>query len=312
MKTLLAFVALFFALNAQAVLPLPLEKAGIALSSFTGSNEYRLGDEWGKKPVNAADLDKAPASFRRAALATARVGGGTSFYLGKFNGRLVMATNHHVMPDASGCSFSRVRFPLLNVVASCESFLGSWDEIDLTLFTIRAANAADEAKLQGVAGNFRFNDDIQKGEKLLTAGFGVAENPTGVLMLNQDSDCYVFSPNAEYRLMADPDQLNPGTYRAWSFAIGCDVSHGDSGSAIVDRANGNVVGIIWTGRIPKSAAAQTTRYLNDIFQKQDAAIWEELSYAVPAKKMGEVLTRVTESNELAPDARATVKAVLGL
>jgi hypothetical protein len=275
---------------AYAVLPAP--KTGIGLMGFVATDDYRLGDEWGKHPVTTADLSKASPVLRRTALATAHVGGATGFYLGKFNGQHVMATNHHVYESAGACG--RVHFPLLGVSASCDQFLGSWDEIDLALFTVKV-NPADEAKLKEVAGNFRFNDDIREGEKILTVGFGVAGNPMSNLMANQDSDCYVFSKDGEYRLMADPDQWNPGNYRAWSFALGCDVSHGDSGSAIIDRDNGNVIGIIWTGRIPKSETVQSSANLSAIFQKQDPTIWEELSYAVPAKKMGEYLNRLLES-----------------
>ena len=311
MKFFVLLLAGFFSVSAHAILPAPVavQKTGLGFAT-AGTDDYRLGDEWGKKPVKVEDLAKASPAFRRAATATARVGGGTSFYLGKFNGQHVMATNHHVMPESSNCTWSRVRFPLLNVVGACDKYLGTWDEIDLTLFTVRLENPADEAKLAPAAANFQFREDIKQGERLMTIGFGVAGNPTGLLMANQDSDCYVFSKDAEYRLMADPDQFNPGTYRAWSFAIGCDVSHGDSGSAIVDRETGKVIGIIWTGRIPKSASAQSSRFLSEIFTSQSETIWQELSYAVPARKMAEVLTRATEGS-MPEETRALIRAVLG-
>lgn len=296
MQKLLAFSTVFlvfFTASAHANLPGPQTKTGIGLMAQTfGTDDYRLGDEWGKRQVRPEDLAQASPAFQRAAQATAKVGGATGFYLGKFNGQHVMATNHHVYESARSCG--TVRFPLLNVTANCDQFIGSFPEIDLALFTVRVS-ATDEAKLLGVAGNFRFHEDIKMGEKVLTVGFGVAGNPGGALMANQDSDCIVFSKDAEYRLMADPDQWNPGSYRAWSFALGCDVSHGDSGSAIVDRDSGNVIGIIWTGRIPKSDNARKSSFLKSIYQSRDNAIWDELSYAVPAKKMGEFLGRLVES-----------------
>ncbi len=274
--------------------PSTYEKSGIGLAAFSGTDSYRLGDEWGKKAVTQADLANATPAFRRAALATANLGGGTSFYLGKFNGAHVMATNHHVMPSDS-CRSRTARFRLLGVNAACESFLGTWPEIDLTLFTVRL-NASDEVKLAPVAGNFRLHNDVSAGQKLLTIGFGTAGNPTGALMANQDSDCYVFSETGEYRQMADPDQFNPGSYRAWSFALGCDCSHGDSGSAIVDRESGQVVGIIWTGRIPKAREMQSSANLSKLFEEKQEAVWNQLTYAVPAKKIGELLQRLTESS----------------
>lgn len=263
----------------------PEPKTGIGLLEANGTDDYRLGDTWGKVPVT--DVSRESPAFRRAALATAKVGGATGFFLGKFEGVYVMATNHHVYPRS--CVGSRVKFPLLNVEATCEQFYGSWPEIDLALFAVRFNNAADANKMMEVAANFQFHEDVQLGQRLLTIGFGVAGNSMRQEMANQDSDCYVFSGTGEYRLMADPDDYNPGSYRAWSFANGCDVSHGDSGSAMVDRASGKVVGIIWTGKIPKNENVQNSSYLDRLFSAQTQEIWTELSYAVPAKKMGDFL-----------------------
>jgi S1-C subfamily serine protease len=309
MKKLALLMALISA-NAFAYLPAP-KKTGIGLSSIfvTGTDEYRLGDEWGKKPVTDEVLQAASAAFKRGALATAQTGGATGFYLGKFAGQHIMATNHHVFEQASQCLGRRITFPLLEISVTCQQFLGSWPEVDLALFAVRV-NPADEAKLAPVAANFEFQHPIQSGEKLLTIGFGVAGNWGRQLMANQDSDCYVFSKSGEYRQMADPDRWNPGNYRAWSFALGCDVSHGDSGSAILDRESGKVVGIIWTGRIPKSENARHSDYLANLFATQGSDIWEELSYAVPAEKIGAHLRDLLNNGGLAREHRAIVEALL--
>jgi hypothetical protein len=295
MSLALLFFPLFLPViePAHALLPAAEPKDGIGFA-FAGTDSYRLGDEWGKRPITQADLANATPAFRRAALATAGVGGATGFYLGKFHGAHVVATNHHVMPSDS-CRSRTARFRLLGVNAPCEQFLGTWSEIDLTLFTIRLS-PADEQKLLPVAGAFRVHQEIAAGQKLLTIGFGNAGNPTGQLMGTQDSDCYAFSPTGDYRLMADPDRLNPGSYRAWSFAIGCDCSHGDSGSAIVDRDTGHVMGLIWTGSIPKAREVQSSANLSRIFEQSQDSIWTQLTYAVPAKKIGDVLRRHLESN----------------
>lgn len=302
----LIFSLLILPASATAQLPGP----AFSRISLAGTDDYRLGDEWGKKAVKAEDLIGARPAFRRAALATAKAGGATSFYLGRFQGQHVMATNHHVFEGPRQCLGRSIRFPLLGVNVTCEKFLGSWNEIDLALFVVRPANAGDEARLMEVGANFRFQEDVKPGQPLLTVGFGVAGNGRGEVMANEDSDCYVFSGEGEYRLMADPDRWNPGSYRAWSFALGCDVSHGDSGSAIVDRESGQVVGIIWTGRIPKSDDARSSRFLGEIFQKQNPLVWEELSYAVPARKIGEYLQRLLEGNSLPEDSQVILRALL--
>lgn len=304
MKILSVIAFLAFSYPAFALFPEP--KEGIGSLNFAETDDYRVGDEWGKAPVTQDVLAKATPAFRRAALATARVGGATGFYLGKFNGIHVMATNHHVYPAAWGCLGSTIRFPLLNVAVTCEKFFGSWPEIDLALFGVRVG-AADEAKLLAVAANFEFQSDVTPGQKLLTVGFGAAGNPTRNVVAGQDSDCYVFSN--EYRKMPDPDRLNPGSYEAWSFANGCDGSHGDSGSAFVDRESGKVVGLIWTGSIPKSAKAQSSANLKRMFESNDRDIWSELTYGVPARKIGEYLRNLLGTN-LPPETKATLQAVL--
>jgi hypothetical protein len=308
MKYLLLLLCLA-PVNVFAILPEPLpSKTGIGLLKF-GTEDYRLGDEWGKRPVTAENLAKESLPFQRAAYATARVGGATGFFLGKFNGQYVVATNYHVYSSDRSCRGANIRFPLLGVQAQCDQFLGAWSDVDLALFTVRVASAQDGEKLEKVGKNFSFRGTLEPGQTLITIGFGVAGNDQRQLMANQDSDCYVFSGSGNYRFMADPDRWNPGPYRAWSFSLGCDVSHGDSGSAIVDRKTGNVVGIIWTGRIPKSETAQSSTNLKQMFFSQDEAIWQELSYAVPAEKIGEHLEKLLESS-LPENTKATLRALL--
>jgi len=270
------------------------------------SLDYQIGSEWGKKPVTTEVLNQAKPEFIRAASATASYGGGTAFYLGKINERHLMGTNHHVQPSMN-CQGS-ARFEVLKKSYPCKKVFGHWSAADFALFEITVP-ASDEALLLSVGKSFEFDHALKTGEPLLTIGFGIANNPNRKLMFNQDSDCKVFSQ--EIRYMGDPDEYNPGEYQAWSFANGCDVSHGDSGSAMVNRDTGAPIGIIWTGRIPKSRETQDSRNLEDWIQSNNAKIWTELSYAVPASKIREVL-----SNFLANDptidrsTRETISAFL--
>src|SRR5690606_2483014 len=94
-----------------------------------------------------------------------------------------------------------------------------------------------------------------------------------------------------FRFMADPDTINPGPYRAWSFAHGCDISHGDSGSAFFSRESGEMIGIVWTAATPKDPLIRTRDYL-DSLRPTDEAIWTKLGYTVPALKIGEFLKSI--------------------
>jgi hypothetical protein len=295
--------------HATAIDPVSTFKA--LTEGVNSALDYQIGDEWGKKPVTYEDVI-ADTFFARMAKATAMIRrGGTGFYLGVFNGHHIMATNHHVCPEAMDCSYDRaIEFPLLGFKTKIEEFYGSWPEIDLSLFSIEVNSLAFLQALSNNSSPFAFNEDVYRGEELTTIGFGVANNPLHKLMANQDSDCVVFSGNAEYRLMGDPDELNPGEYKAWSFANGCDVSHGDSGSAMMDRNNGHVVGIIWTGRIPKNKKVQSSQYLHEIMNQPNEDIWSELSYSVPAVHMKEYLQEQISSGAINTNFALTLSEML--
>ncbi len=255
------------------------------INTLSDVETYRIGSEWGKKPVTAVSMQNANGAFQRAAYATASIAsGGTGFYLGKFNGMHVLATNHHVCEIGAQCLNTFAKFTALNRQYKLIKFLSTFKNIDLTLLQMDVP-AADEAGLSRIAQNFAFKKDLGLAEPLLTIGYGIGGNPNRNMMANQDSDCLSFSKPGEYRYLKDPDDLNPGPDEVWSFANGCDVSHGDSGSAMVDRSTSEVMGIIWTGKIPKNKRIQNSVYVQNLLKQPNEDIWTELSYAVPAAKM---------------------------
>lgn len=302
----LALVLIIMQPNANAALPLSLPQSfsHVTFSLLADSDQYRIGSTWGKVPVDKQALGSKYDAFRRAALSTAKLGGGTAFYLGKFAGRFIIATNHHVCPTETSCMNRVANFVMHGRQFKVARFLGTWSAVDLTLLEISVLEASDEVLLnESAPGNFAFDKDIFQGQKLLTIGFGVADNPKRAMVANEDDDCLVFSDLNEFRFMADPDALNPGTYKAWSFSNGCDVSHGDSGSAMVDRISGNIVGLIWTGKIPKESRVQDSDYLKKLLKASNEDVWTELSYAVPALKIRDVLSEFVSNP---PSSSSTV------
>ncbi len=302
-------LSLLFLLISAEALALPLREH-IGEARPDNVPDYQIGSEWGKVRVTRDMLNSESPAFVRAVSATGRLPvGGTGFYLGKFNGAHVLATNHHVCPTKRSCDGDKVSFPVLKKKFKVTEFLITLPEIDLTLLTIKA-KPEDEAELMKVAKNFSFDKDVARDMELLTAGFGIGGNPGEVLMVNQDSDCKVYSADKEYRLMADPDTMNPGSYRAWSFAHSCDISHGDSGSAMVERSTGDVIGIVWTGKLPKSTYVQSSSALIALLQNPTEAIWEELNYAVPAPKIRSVLKRNLQSRSLDMKAKSVITSLI--
>lgn len=302
---------LYFLMAIYSISAFALPRREVIYDTRVGdTKDYRIGDEWGKNRVTRVMMDSETPAFVRAVSATAKMPkGGTGFYLGKFNNEHVLATNHHVCPTRNYCDGDNVSFPVFKKKFKVTGFYITLPQIDLTLLKIKV-NEKDESELMAVAKNFSFEKDVTRGMELLTSGFGVGGNPGSVMMVNQDSDCKVYSGDAEYRLMADPDTMNPGSYKAWSFAHSCDISHGDSGSAMVERNTGDVVGIVWTGKLPKSKFVQSSAELINLLNNPTEAIWEELAYAVPATKIAESLRRILGDRNLHPATKETISALI--
>lgn len=310
LKSALFALAVFSMASAHAHLKLVPQMESADMSAAAGIEDYRIGSEWGKRPLTQASIKKETPAFQRAALATAYLPvGGTGFYLGKFAGKHVIATNHHVCPTARSCVGGKADFRLLKKRFTVTKFYITLPNVDLSLLAIDIP-AGEEQVMASVARNFSFNKDIQKGMDLITVGFGVGGNPNNSIMGNNDSDCKVFSKTAEYKLLADPDELNPADYKAWSFSHGCDVSHGDSGSAMVDRATSDVVGIVWTGKIPKAEVAQNSTILAEMLKTSSPLIWKELSFAVPAVKIKAFLIPLTTDSQLDEETKTVFKALI--
>ena len=316
MKSIMGLLVLVLSVQAHAITPEEILN-GIKFFDTNGleqkvfNDTYRIGDEWGKNEVTEKDLN-SDVHYRRMALSTAKVrGGGTGFYMGVHNGRHLLATNNHVCPSQFKCSRKgAVNFTMLGVKATMSEWMGSWTDIDLAIFAIEFQSEEDAAKLAGLASPFAFNDDLYRGQPLVTIGYGMADNPGRVLVGNRDDDCRVYSGTAEYRHMKDPDDLNPGKNLVWSFANGCDVSHGDSGSAMMDRNTGKVIGIIWTGRIPKAEKVQSSAFMRGLLENPTEEIWQELSYGVPAPMIATHLLDLIERGQIEPDKAATLIALM--
>lgn len=255
--------------------------------------DYQVGDTWGKKEVSR--LDQLPPYADKIAQVTARVGGGTGWFIGFFGGKGIMASNHHVCAGGRGCQKgSKVFFPLKNISLTVEEYFGSWTDTDVALFSVTVPSTQIEF-FREHGRPFRFDQDLTQDLPLMTYGFGVAGNPKRSLMGGLDEDCRVLSE--ETRLIADPDELNPGPYKVYSFANGCDVSHGDSGSAMVDRTSGEVIGIIWTGRIPKNRNAQSSDYIRQAADSKSEFIWKEMSYGAPATEIKKVFQKALNTTK---------------
>jgi hypothetical protein len=280
---------------------------------------YRVGDEWGKKVLLRRDLRSKKLKFveelRRTAKATAIIAKGTGFYLGQFNGFHLIATNYHVHrrlvtePEV----YKEIEFPFLDLSFNFGRTFGAWLEIDLALllFAINVESKWDRKKLQSVAKNFSFDYPITRNQKLLTVGFGRAKNHYSEMVGTWDSDCKVFSGDNEFKTKYGLDEKGK-IVGSWAFAVGCDASGGDSGSPVVTRDTGNIIGLLW-GVAPRTPIAQSSQSLDNMIKENSLAIWKNLNYAVPAAKIKEFLLEKIKSGAITDEVeRKTVLAFLGV
>lgn len=297
-----------------------------SLSAFAidTPNGCKMGSEWTKRDFTPADLSDSQSSRSKILNSIAQFGSGTSFYLGKFNKHHLMATNFHVAHDTDCILFENspglhpipttADFPVLGFSANCVRYLGDkkargWNEIDFAIYEI-TLTPEQETRLKGVGLKPAWNKPLQQGDLLITAGYGIAGNYKSHLQFTEDSDCKVFSATGDFRKKADPDPTNPEPYQAWSFANGCDGSHGDSGSPYLNRQTGEWVGLLWTGTLPKTPEVQNSVQLEQMIVDQNPKIWTELNYGVPLAKIQEKMNLLLKEGSLSADDQATIKAWL--
>ena len=298
-------------------------------------NQLQIGPKWDK--VEAAKiLAGLTSNLQKAALSIANFKHGTAFYVGKFNGRFVMATNAHVVANKMDdllpgkiqklsedptliCSSGRagaptesVRFDLQKKSFECEGLIGVWPSIELSLFSIKVS-ATDTAFFDKIGVMFDFAKPSEQHEQLITFGYGEFMNPGEpdiALMATAGPFCKTFSQSGDERFMKDPDEHNPGPYSVWSFAVGCYLAWGDSGAPVVDKVTGKVVGVLWTARYPKKADVKNAAALETMISAQSADVWSQLSYASPASKIQDVLRGELANAQLSPNNASVVQAIL--
>ncbi len=261
----------------------------------------QIGPTWGRETVTPEmlELDSAKGgpsdAFKRLAHSVALItvprglGGSTAFYLGKFDGFSIVATASHVADAMSECVKAKnceFRFVMskFKKPAQMEELLGQWEQIDLALFSVTLDKDLED-ELETSAGPMKFASKVERGTPLLTMGFGSLHNPSIELRSNQDEDCLVFSEAGKYKLLRFPKDRH-----AWVFLHGCDSSPGDSGSPIVDRNTGELLGLI-TGSSATGDSRVIERGFMDSLRDESKIpeAWATLGYGVPIDKIREVV-----------------------
>ena len=263
-------------------------------SNIAFSQSYQVGEFWSKKHIH-----KAQQSSQSLKEAVGEVGASaTLFYIGEVNNKHWAITNNHVCPNITkaqeriinSCQNQWISFhyyknkrgqALKGIIKEVPLIIKS---LDLALLEISFDNLETFSR---APKPLEFS--LQKpyfNQELISVGFGIHNNEYGSLMIEDDSfDCQVLSN--DIRLTKDPDTLNPIDYKVYSFLHGCDVSHGDSGSPILDRNTHEVIGLLWSGKYPKSKSISQRG-----FERLPLKfLWKELNYASPSFMIKEELNK---------------------
>lgn len=251
------------------------------------SQSYTVGKSWDKKPIQ-----KIPTKFHPYLQSIGEIGSSaTTFYIGHARSKYYVITNSHVCPNKQYCLNKRVEFPYYRNQrgSSLKAFVINTPiietSLDFALLEIQFQNLDTFSKPPMA---LKLSSKIpQYLQPLISSGYGSYENEYGVLKTEISGDCRVFSKANDLRRIADPDETNPFPFLVHSFLIGCDVSHGDSGSPILDLRTGKVLGLLWTGKMPKDKAIRTPNLTRLPYNY----LWTQLNYAVPSFMIKRLINR---------------------
>jgi len=214
-----------------------------------------------------------------------RMNRGTGFYIGKHNNRHIFITNAHVM-GANKCRSAKITFINKNFgrsSADCDSILFSMyknEESDITVFTI---SGPDLENFIGEGLEIEWDESTIARTSLSQAGFGLKrvtkrDKLTDFKMnLNIDSDCVVSSADNKLYNLENFSITN-------TFFTGCDAAGGDSGSSLISKTTGKVVGLLW-GTANYRGYINSSTYWNELIGTDDVRLYQYSSFAILLKNL---------------------------
>jgi hypothetical protein len=237
---------------------------------------------------------------------------GTGIFLGRFNNRYLVATNAHVLKNIPTCAVTPVvvQFKLANLAYTCSKVIGIWPDVDFALIALRAQNGSHVFLDQLNPPKMAFKKPLLKNTLLYSFGHGAYLNSENNLTLKAGDDCRIYSEDNTLRRLQDPNQ--EGAKKVPSFAVGCDISPGDSGSPLIDRTTGDIYGLIWSTQTPKSFSVRSSTYMERLRAENSDEVWSNLAYGVPATAIRDELLRWTERVKRSLPMRERRRAVLDL
>lgn len=298
----------------------------LSVGDYVGPNsnneqtDFQIGASWSAQGLNTqvvTDINNFVISRGASSSVLIRTifAKGSGLYLGRFNDKHIVATNAHVLKNIPSCAVTPVviQFKLLNAAYTCEKVIGIWRDVDFAIIALRTQRGSEALLNTLNPPKIAFNRPLIKNTLVYSFGHGSYQNSSDGLTLKADDDCRIYSQDNTLRRLSDPNQN--GSRKIPSFAIGCDISPGDSGSPIMDRQSGDVYGFVWSTQTPKPITVKSSVYMERLRAENTGDVWKNLAYAIPASAIRDELLRWSERVKRSVpmrERRAAVLELLGL
>ncbi|POB15165.1 serine protease [Halobacteriovorax sp. DA5] len=253
--------------------------------------EYIIGDEWNRTHISendSPDVEALKSSILITGLGVVNTANkltlknvGTAFYLGQFAGEHLVATAAHVIDreNFKDMLFHFIAGPKFSLKAKELVFYS--DDLDFSIVSIDMEDKESILMETVTAVKLNFDKVAVEGTPLTTVGFGFFDNEKlGLARYENSHDCQIIFGDDRVRKLD----------KVYSIATGCDSSGGDSGSPLVDRETGELVGIIT--RIQTEKIGLTSKQLIEEKEANISSIWNDGSFATSIKYIKAELEKV--------------------
>ncbi len=272
------------------------------------------------------NLEDIPQAFQKAALSVAQFGSSTAFYVGRHEGKDIMATAAHsalsraknythdltyyqenskvlcrIFVNSEDSPLRDFQFNLLDTVFECKSLVAIYPELDLAFFELVPKDTFD---LSPYGIEFSSTESFSKGSPLYSLSYSGFKN-TGYISFDlgftKGPLCSSFVGSNEIDYLESYDDLTQESLYVPSFPIGCDASPGDSGAPLLNQ-NGSLVGMLWSVSNSKNQYVPNEDHLKGLLQKtvpysskELNFVWLNLNYSLSLEKSIQSIKKETES-----------------
>ncbi len=231
------------------------------------ANRYIGGDEWTKPRITKSIFENQNSIVTDLILRTAKIVHnrthkvGTAFLFKETSESYIFLTNYHVLKGSRECRNARILLVDENFkrhTLKCHKIIKEGkisDGTDYTYFSIKKESKSDFLMKLGSLPLAK--EKPIAGDRLVTVGFGNSKATTRKYdaSLGYDDDCLY--------LLGNKNILLKGELVKDVFFTGCDVISGDSGSAIVNRDTGELVGLLFGAAEQKRSNPLSTSEINE-------------------------------------------------